>query len=319
MVLGTLVPLLFVSAVSAAVRPKQAFDWDRIEFVYVFGDSYSFVPGTFGLPSFSFIGDKLDLTFTPTELLTNEIVPRNTSSEGSNWLEFLTECFEGSPLNCPRQLWDFAFAGADIDGDLLPLHHNFTIPLVDQVTQWVDYGSDVVPHPPGETLTVWWIGINDTGDTNHNSTITDFASFWETEIQAYFQAVAAASEHGLGTHLFLNVPPEERSPGSLGDPGQLKDHIDLFNGVLASHIDGFAKAHPDNIVMTFDAHAWFNRVLDAHEEFGFTNVTGFCTCAKPSGYFWYNSGHPTERVHQLLAEAVRDQLLGYDEDIHREL
>lgn len=54
----------------------------------------------------------------------------------------------------------------------------------------------------------------------------------------------------------------------------------------------------------------------------------FCTCADPSGYFWYSksstfaqlvipqllysidSGHPTQRVHQLLAGAVQDQLFG---------
>jgi len=127
-------------------------------------------------------------------------------------------------------------------------------------------------------------------------------------MKSYFGAVDRASHHGLKTHLFLNVPPEERSPGSLGNPGQLQEHINLFNSILADHIGVFSKTHPDNVVLSFDAHAWFNRVLDSPEEFGFINVTGFCTCPDPSGYFWYNSGHPTERVHQLLAEAVGDQL-----------
>jgi len=37
---------------------------------------------------------------------------------GQNQLEFLTGCFQGSPFECSKQLWDFAFAGADIDGSL---------------------------------------------------------------------------------------------------------------------------------------------------------------------------------------------------------
>ena len=53
----------------------------------------------------------------------------------------------------------------------LPLHHNFSVDLVDQVRQWALYASDVVPHPPEETLTAFWIGINDTGDTLQNTTV----------------------------------------------------------------------------------------------------------------------------------------------------
>jgi hypothetical protein len=33
-------------------------------------------------------------------------------------LEYLTGCFGGLPSRCPRKLWDFAFAGADISGKL---------------------------------------------------------------------------------------------------------------------------------------------------------------------------------------------------------
>lgn len=63
------------------------------------------------------------------------------------------------------KLLDILFLLDQIIFHRLPLHHNFTIPLVDQVNQWATYASDVIPHPKGETLTAWWIGINDTGDT----------------------------------------------------------------------------------------------------------------------------------------------------------
>ncbi|KAJ7288258.1 putative lysophospholipase [Mycena rebaudengoi] len=311
--------LVVVSAEAFTAPRPSLFNWDSIRYMYAFGDSYTFVQGTAGHANFSFIGDALNLSFTPQQLLTNKIIPKNTSSEGSNWIEFLTGCTGGLPSGCSRQLWNFAFAGSDIDSALLPLHHDYTVPLVDQVNQWLTYASNVIPHPSGETLTAWWIGINDTGDTVSNASITDFPAFWETEMTSYFKAVQKAHDNGLQTHLFINVPPEERAPGTLGSATKaaaMKTHIMQFNTILTNHVTMFKAANPGKscptnstaTVMTFDAHAWFNSVLDSPSTFGFTNVTGFCTCANPSGFFWYNTGHPTERVHKLLASAIEAQL-----------
>uniref|UniRef100_A0A8H7Y3P1 Carbohydrate esterase family 16 protein n=1 Tax=Psilocybe cubensis TaxID=181762 RepID=A0A8H7Y3P1_PSICU len=269
---GIAMKTAFASGIPSGKRPR--FDWDQIKFVHAFGDSYSFVYGTEGLANFSFIGDALHFSFTPQQLLSNEIVPKSTSSEGSNWLEFLTGCFEGKPSSCEKQLWDFSFAGADIDGNLLPLHSNFTVPLVDQVKQWLEFAADIIPHPVDQTLTTWWIGINDTGDTLNNSTITDFNEFWEVEMSSYFNAVQSATNRGLRTHLFINVPPEERSPSSLGNSTKaslVQTHINEFNAILANHISVFKASNP---VMSFDAHAWFNKVLDNPIPYGFTNTTG---------------------------------------------
>ncbi|KAF4577333.1 hypothetical protein EYR36_005320 [Pleurotus pulmonarius] len=307
---GICLPYLLTVVVASSETRKAHFEWDAIRYVYAFGDSYTFVQGTQGHANFSFIGDALDPSFTREQLLSNEIIAKNTSSDGSNWIEFLTGCFQGRPSECSTQLWDFAFAGADIDGNLLPLHHDFTVPLTDQVNQWARFASKVLPKPPAETLTAWWIGINDTGDTLGNATISDFTSFWRTEIESLFRSVNQAYEGGLsGAHLFINVPPEGRSPAHVGSSTgtTLKGHIDLFNEVLGEHVDGFAAAHPSTPVLRFDANAWFNEVLDHHEEYGFKNVTGFCHCPEP-GYFWYDSGHPTERVHKLLADAIKRHL-----------
>ncbi|KAJ6508711.1 hypothetical protein C8R45DRAFT_450782 [Mycena sanguinolenta] len=299
------------SAVAAPNPKASVFNWDNIRFMYAFGDSYTFVQGTEGFANFSFFGDAFDFAFTPQQILSNQIIPKNTSSEGSNWIEFLTGCFEGSPLNCSKQLWNFAFAGSDISGALLPLHHNYTIPLVDQVNQWATYASNVLPHPNGETLTAWWIGINDTSDTLNNASITDFPAFWETEMTAYFTAVQKAHDNGLKTHLFINVPAEDRSPGIVGNPTEaatMKTHLIQFNTALANHVAAFQAANSDATTMIFDSNAWFNMVLDSPAEFGFNDTTGFCTCADPAGFFWYNTGHPTQRVHELLAGALEVQL-----------
>ncbi|KAL5519854.1 hypothetical protein ACEPAG_1514 [Sanghuangporus baumii] len=287
------------------------FRWDNIRYVYAFGDSYTFVQGTHGLANFSFIGDFQNLSFTKEELFSDEIMFRNTSSDGANWIEFLTRCFRGRPSDCtPRQLWNFAFAGADIDGNLLPLHHPFTVPLVDQVKQWAMYAANFLPHPNTHTFTAWWIGINDTGDSTGNTTITDFASFYEKEMDSLFSAVDLAYTTGLsGAHLFFTTPPMERSPSGLASSrSQLqKSNIIQYNSQLLSRAQQFAKSHPRVPIFVFDAHAWFNFALDNAEELGFRNITGFCECTDP-GFFWYNTGHPTEHTHRLLSDALLDFL-----------
>ncbi|KAF7314412.1 Lysophospholipase A [Mycena kentingensis (nom. inval.)] len=286
-------------------HPAAKFNWDKTKYFYAFGDSYTYVQGVNGVTNFSFIGDSSG--YTTEELLANTIVPRHTSSDGSNWSEFLTGCFEGSPFDCPdKQLWNFAFGGSDITAVLLPLHHNFTTSLVEQVNQWVQFAADAVPHPKGETLTAWWIGINDTGDTLNNASITDFPVFWESEMAAYFRAVQLAHDNGLTTHLFINVPAEDRNPGSVGQSRAptYKLHIDQFNAALTKHLGNFKAANPDAIIMTFDSNKLFNDVLDSASAFGFTNITGFCTCTDPEGFFWYDTGHPTEAVHRIIANAI---------------
>ncbi|KAE9400471.1 hypothetical protein BT96DRAFT_1097653, partial [Gymnopus androsaceus JB14] len=296
------------------VAAKPTFDWDSTRYVYAFGDSYTFVQGTLGFPTFSFIGDVLDLAFTPQQIFSDKIVPRNTSSDGANWIEFLTGCFGGLPSECSeKQLWNFAFAGADISADLLPRHHNFTTSLVEQVAQWATYASDVLPHPEDETLTFWWIGVNDVGDSLNNASILDIAAFWEMEMISYFNAVQMAFDNGLKNHVFINVPPEDRNPSYIGnvtEAAELKGNIALFNDALLNHSAAFVSQNPDANVMNFDSNVVFSDILDNAAEFGFTNITGFCTCPEASkeGYFWYDDGHPTEAVHKLVAEALRSQL-----------
>ena len=117
-----------------------------------------------------------------------------------------------------------------------------------------------------------------------------------------------AHDTGLTTHLFLNVPPEERSPGYVNDTEKgalLKEHIALYNTALEDHIAQFEAANSgklilqlllivrlsacpsrrcqpipsdtpsDATILTFDAHAWFNAVLDDPEQYGFDNITRY--------------------------------------------
>jgi hypothetical protein len=71
--------LFCVSVADAAslAASRHKFDWQSVEHVYAFGDSYSFVQGTRGHANYSFIGDAFNLSFTPAGLLSTEIIPNN--------------------------------------------------------------------------------------------------------------------------------------------------------------------------------------------------------------------------------------------------
>ena len=127
------------------------------------------------------------------------------------------------------------------------------------------------------------------------------------------------------------MPTLDRSPGALAATPNARatyaQHIAAYNAALASRAAAFAAAYSDVTVLTFDANTWFGHVLDDAARFGFTNTTGYCECTDP-GYFWYSkcispsaalyswpltyvtadTGHITEHVHRLLADAIRVEL-----------
>ncbi|KAF8919007.1 hypothetical protein CPB85DRAFT_1430159 [Mucidula mucida] len=140
-----------------------------------------------------------------------------------------------------------------------------------------DIRVDCYPHPSKETLTAWWIGINDTGDTVSNDTITDYAAFWDYEVSTYFEAVQTVIDQGLTQHLFVNVPPGDRSPLANTNATKaaiLKERVEGFNVALDRHMALFSLKNPHAKIMTFDAHKFFSSVLDKPAEYGFTDVVG---------------------------------------------
>lgn len=75
--------------------------------------------------------------------------------------------------------------------------------------------------------------------------------------------------------------------------------------------------------MVFDTYAFLAGVLDSPTKYGIKNTTGYCPrydapdiasnyagygCLPIDEYFWYNTGHITYRVHEVLAGAVGEFL-----------
>ncbi|KAB5591055.1 ABC transporter G family [Ceratobasidium theobromae] len=274
----------------ALASVTSALKWSQTKTVLAFGDSYTFVQGTTGHPGYSFFGDRFNLTITKEQMRNDEIVSNVTSSDGANWIEMITGCYSGLPTKCPRTLWNFAFAGADIDPAILTLHHNYTVDMTEQVGQWVQAWQDKLIKAPSESsLAAFFIGINDTGDVRGWKNITDWTAFWNTEMDSYFEAVERVYRTGLRSFLFLNVPPTDRAPAFTNNNATANQstQIATFNSLLARRIQAFKATKKDTSVVLFDTNAFLGNVLDNATKFGFTNTTGFCQCSDPS-YFWYS-------------------------------
>lgn len=296
--------------VSSLVGAVTALKWSQTKTVLAFGDSYTYVQGTMGHPGYSFWGDMFNLNITKEQVLNNAIAPNVTSSDGSNWIEMITGCYSGRPAKCPRTLWNFAHAGADIDPAILTPHHDYTVDLTVQVEQWVRaWRGKLLKAPSQSSLAAFFIGINDTGDVRGWTNITDWTAFWNTEVDSYFKAVERVYQTGLKSFLFVNVPPTDRAPAFTNSPltAIQKAHIGVFNSILEQRVNAFKKAKKDTSVVLLDSNALLGQILDNAAAYGFTNTTGFCQCSDPA-YFWYNSGHITQKVHRILANAILGEL-----------
>ncbi|KAJ1333189.1 outer membrane lipase/esterase [Microdochium nivale] len=268
------------------------FDWDSIEHVIAFGNSFTYIQGTAGRQNYSFIGDYLpgNFTFAPEKLLSNKIVAdyTGTSAGGPNWIQHLTNCGVEpgvySPTQCgshhdqspgqqrqgrrQRELWDFAFAGANYAEEFLPLHHDYTVPMVNQTQQYLSYAHPFLAprfhrNDRRDVLVAVWIGINDINDitlpppaADDEQTSTQQTPREDEQLALYeakYDAINAAlfeqsiiplhQEAGFRNFLFLNIPPYDRTPGNVlrkeEDRHPSRAMVQLWNKSLAKHLAAF--------------------------------------------------------------------------------
>ncbi|KAL4897856.1 hypothetical protein BDV59DRAFT_198119 [Aspergillus ambiguus] len=321
-----------IQALSVSSTGREKFDWDSTKYLLAFGDSYTYVQGTHGHQNYSFIGDQLNFEYDAHTLLSNKIVQNQTGTAegGPNWVEFLTRCGvkEGltSPMACKRQLWDFAFAGADISVEYTPLHHNYTVSLVNQVTQYREYGHAALQHvvDPRKTLVAIWIGINDINDSARYA--VDFPAFYNELMATLFDSARVLYTLGYRSYLFMNLPPLDRTESNqkAASPSPNATQITWFNEALQQHADRFAGTHRDTNVLVYDVHTVLGDMMDHPSQYGIVNTTNYCRgydqpdidwnyraygCPTPlNTYFWFNSGHLTSHVHKKLAAALEKAL-----------
>lgn len=92
--------------------------------------------------------------------------------------------------------------------------------------------------------------------------------------------------------------------------------VATYNALIAYHASNFQASNRGSTVQVFDTHAFLTTVLDDPSPFGIKNTTGYCShydapdiatnfasygCLPIHEYFWYNTGHITYRIHEILA------------------
>ncbi|KAI7187878.1 carbohydrate esterase family 16 protein [Hortaea werneckii] len=334
----------FATLISAHPKPPahhpHPFNWQETTHLIAFGDSYTYVQGTAGRQNFSFIGDSQHLSFPPSTLLTNQIVQNQTSTAegGPNWVEFLTGCGVEpgltDPKTCKTQLWDFAFGGADISTEWLPLHHPYTTSFVNQTRQFAEYGapalssSNLVPDND-DALVAVWMGINDINDSADGELVPagmSYRDFYMHLQESLFDALERnVYAKGYRKFLFVTLPPLDRTPGNVEREESQRlpnaTMIEWFNDALRHQAEAFQARHghrEESVeVMIYDSTTFLNHVLDSPEEFGIKNTTDYCRaydqpyvdtdpgrygCQPLDEFFWFNTGHMTSHTHAILAE-----------------
>lgn len=300
-------------------------------------DSYTYVQGTLGRTNATFIGDNFNLTFTPEKLFSNRIVLNQTwanqgsAAGGSNWVEYLTNCGTQKgltdPQTCDRQLWSFAYGGANTvsEDGFTPAHWNHTVSFEQQIDQFVTYGNpalQTIGLNKRDALIAVWIGINDINDLaklrGKNET---FTPLYEKVERHVWENIEKLYKLGYRKYLIMNLPPLDRSPS----PAVNATLVNTFNNIAASHADSFAARHRDATVLQYDVNTVLNTILDKGDAYGFKNVTGFCPGfnkadirSNPAkygcgdgldAYFWYDAGHLGSRTNKVFSQMLEKWLI----------
>ncbi|EPS39774.1 hypothetical protein H072_6343 [Dactylellina haptotyla CBS 200.50] len=310
---------LLVASYAAPLEKRASsltFQGKQITHFLAFGDSYTFVDGTYGHYAYSFIGDNFHTVYTPEELMTSEIKLNSTSSGGPNWTEYLTGCFQGRPSDCDIPLWNFAFAGADMTAALLAPHHDYTPQMDQQIDRYLASADPVLDLPKESTLVAFWIGINDVNDSNKWKNVT-FTDLYQADIDYLYESVEQMYDAGYKNFLFMNVPVRGEA---------LRNNTEIWNKILEHERHSFNRKHiddPDVATYKYDVNKEFEKILEHPTRYGFEDWTGYCGnysqpdiiwnyakygCLPIDKYFWLNGGHVTYRTHEIFAADLKDAM-----------
>ncbi|GAM88944.1 hypothetical protein ANO11243_069780 [Dothideomycetidae sp. 11243] len=266
---------------------------------------------------------------TADDPLGNPLYPGHTSSNGPNWIDYLTVQYNASLV----QTVNLAVGGATTDPDVVDPY----LPIVPSVKQQVferflpQYGSKPASYPwaSDDTLFAFFTGINDVA----NSWSKETRPMYDKAFSTYRDLVDAIYQAGGRNFLFLNVPPIQKSPfgvmvASL-QRGPYAAAVHDWNERIATLASNLTATYADASATVFDSYDLFNKVIDNPCSNTLTcaykDTANYCT-AYQSGtpapdtkdpscefaadeYLWLNSFHPTFRVHQAMAQAIAGQLM----------
>ncbi|KAI0869595.1 hypothetical protein GGS24DRAFT_478302 [Hypoxylon argillaceum] len=311
-------------AICASARPSCGttsswVGWRNIKNAFIFGDSYTQTGFDYTLAQPS--------TANP---FGNPTYPGYTSSNGPNWVGYLTYKYNASSL----LTYNLAYGGATVDSALVTPYLPTVKSLKDQVQ------SEFIPGYTGSSAKAqWtgsnsvfavWIGINDIGNSYYNGVnATDALN------AKIFAVISTLTDQiyaaGGRNYVFINVPPLDRTPLIVPQGASAvalsKADVAAWNQKVVDFAKTL-KTKGDTNVWVYDSNKSFGDVIDnpsSHPETaGLKNTTDYCTayqngtpaqntltpsCGIPvNQYFWLNNLHPTSAIHEVVAKEVADLL-----------
>ncbi|KAF5658683.1 carbohydrate esterase family 16 [Fusarium heterosporum] len=269
--LSLLVALLAAAGEAAAVTAStpSVNHWkgfSKLKTVFVFGDSYSrtgFNPKGTQPNSKNKIG--------------NPAFPGITSSNGPNWVGYLTSAFNQSPF----LTYNFGTSGAVI-GTPNSSSNRYTVvrEIDEKFTPNYKLGKTFVTD---SSLFAIWIGINDViiNYQNRNSNTYD-ASF-----KSYRAQVEKLYKAGARNFLLLTVPPLQLTPRVSKSSNHAKNAplvtaaVADWNRRVKALQKEFGRLHPSATVFLYDTYPLFQKVyenpLQFHETSGYKDTKGYCS------------------------------------------
>ncbi|KAI1458822.1 carbohydrate esterase family 16 protein [Annulohypoxylon moriforme] len=300
-------------------------EWKDVKHTFIFGDSYT-------ATGFNYTQTQP----SATNPLGNPAYPGYTSSNGPNWVDFLTVKHNASHL----QTYNFAYGGATVDSALVKPYQPTVLSVKQQVEdEFVPGYTGSSPKAPSapkwtgkDSVFAFWIGINDVGNS-YGSGAESSSALYTKVFDVYTDQVNKLYDSGARNFVFINVPPVDRSPLTVG---QGKNSVDTekaaiadWNKRVSDTAAALKKDHTDEVnVWVYDSNKSFGEVLDKPSSYeqtaGLKNTTNFCnayqngtpndntftpSCGVPvNEYFWLNNLHPTYPIHDVVAQGVADAL-----------
>ncbi|WP_414521362.1 SGNH/GDSL hydrolase family protein [Umezakia ovalisporum] len=225
-------------------------------------------------------------------------------SNGLIWVDYFAHELEFTT----ETVKNFAFGGATTSEFSSDPSLPISIPgLLTQVEEFIDLTAT---NPIGaDGLYVIWAGGNDflSIPADVNQAITDAVSNVSS-------AIGMLAESGAEDILVANLPDLGLIPGLRNTPNApgATAITTGFNTALSAALNNLAPSLNVNLSL-IDNFALLREDNSLAQEYGFTNYTNpLINIIEPiSGdeYFFWDNIHPTTKVHQLIAENLRNQLL----------
>lgn len=96
----------------------------------------------------------------------------------------------------------------------------------------------------------------------------------------YFSLIEELYTTGARNFVFINVPPVDRSPLTVGQGAESvaleAEAIKSYNGMVETRVKALKTAHNDVWAQVFDSNKVFNKILDNPSKYGLKNATGYC-------------------------------------------